>query len=52
MCCAKIPFSFEVDGYDGQTGKPNANLYICIYAGCFLAGDLRGGLGDWLGGKL
>jgi hypothetical protein len=20
--CAKIPFSFEVDRYDGQTGKP------------------------------
>jgi hypothetical protein len=22
LCCAKIPFSFEVDRYDGQTGKP------------------------------
>jgi hypothetical protein len=22
VCCAKIPFSFEVDRYDGQTGKP------------------------------
>ena len=41
LCCAKIPLSFEVDRYDGQTGKPTVHpLYVhcCLRGGPVIVG--------------
>jgi len=32
LCCARIPFSFEVDRYNEQPANQPFDLYICIVA--------------------